>query len=81
MDVGPLVVSHTQAAKLIQPGERPLHDPAKLTEAAPMPRAARGQQRDNVARPQPSPDGLRVVRAVAQHAVGTTAGSSSLALE
>jgi len=54
VDVGPFIVSHAQAAKLIQPGERPLHDPAKLTEATPMRRAARSQQRENVARPQPS---------------------------
>ena len=35
MNFRTLVVSHTQAAKLIQPGERPLYDPAKLTEATP----------------------------------------------
>ena len=28
VDVGPLVIPHTQAAKLIEPGKRPLDDPA-----------------------------------------------------
>jgi hypothetical protein len=50
-----LVVSHTQAAKLIQPGERPLYDPAKLTEAAPVLGAADGQHGHDVTRPETGP--------------------------
>jgi hypothetical protein len=48
MDVGALVVPHTQTAKLVQPRERPLHDPTPPPHAAAMLRAGHGQQWENV---------------------------------
>jgi hypothetical protein len=81
MDVGQLVVAEVQAAKLIQPGERALHDPPPSAQAAAMPRSAHGEQWEDLAYSQALPDDLRVVRAVTQHAVGTTSRSSSLSLQ
>jgi hypothetical protein len=66
---------------MIQPGERPLYDPAKLAGATPVLGAADGQHRHDVTRPETGPDGFCIVRAVAQDAVATTPGSSSLTLE
>ena len=80
MDVGSLFIADAQTPELIQPGEGTLHHPSPPPKTTAMRRAARSQQRENVARPQPSPDHLRVVGAVAQHTVGTTPGSSSRAL-
>src|SRR5688572_22744646 len=50
--VGPLVVPHTQAAKLIQPVECALHGPAPPAQATPMLRAAHGKRQENVASSQ-----------------------------
>ena len=60
VNVGSLLVPHAQAAKLIQPSERALHDPPPLAQATPMHRAARGEHRENVASSQALPYGLRV---------------------
>jgi hypothetical protein len=43
--------------------------------------AADGQHGHDVTRPETGSDGVCIVRAVAQDAVGTTPGSSSLTLE
>ena len=80
MDVGPFVVSDAQATKLVQPSERPLHDPTPPPQAATMPRSAHGQQWEDVAGSKPPSDALRVVGTVAQHAVRTTPRSASFAL-
>jgi hypothetical protein len=79
--VGSLLVPHAQAAKLIQPRERALHDPPPLAQATPMRRAARGEHRENVASSQDLTDGFRVIRTVAENAVRTAPRSPSLALE
>ena len=62
-------------------GEHPLYHPAKLTEAIPVLAAADGQHGHDVTRPETGPDGFCILRAVAQDAVGTTPGWSSLTLE
>ncbi len=81
VDVGPPVVPHAEAAELIQPGKRALDDPPPSLQATPVLRAAHGQQRENVAGSQTETDDLRVIRAVAEHAVRTAPRSPSLALE
>jgi hypothetical protein len=52
VDVGPLVVPNAKPAKLIEPRKRALDDPPPLSQAAAMPRATHGHQRQNVTRPQ-----------------------------
>ena len=47
MDVGPLVVADAQASELMEPGKRPLHDPAPPAEATPVRRAALRDMREN----------------------------------
>lgn len=49
MDVGPLFVAHAQAAELVQPGERPLHDPAPAAQSTAMFSVALRKKRDDVA--------------------------------
>jgi hypothetical protein len=81
VNVGSLLVSHAQAAKLIQPRERALHDPPPLAQATPMLRAAHGEQRKNVASSQALTYGLCVIRAVAENAFRTAPRPPSIALE
>ena len=50
VDVGPLVVADAQAAKLIEPSKRPLHDPAKPAQATPVLGAAQSQHGHDVTR-------------------------------
>jgi hypothetical protein len=52
VDVGPLVIANAQAAKLVQPRERALHDPAPPAQATPVRGAAHGQPGHDVPRPQ-----------------------------
>jgi hypothetical protein len=72
VDVGPRVVPHAQAPKLIQPGKCAFHDPAPPSQATAMLRSADDHQRENVAGSQTLTDRFCVIRAVAQHALGTT---------
>ncbi len=51
MDVGPLVIANAQAAKLVQPRERALHDPAPPAQATPVRGAAHGQPGRDMAAP------------------------------
>lgn len=81
MDVGAFVVPHAQAAELIQPGEGAFHYPAPSPKAAAVPRSTHGQSREHVAGSQTLTDDLRVIRAVAEHAVRTAPRSPSLTLE
>ena len=81
MDIGPLVIADAQAAKLAQPRERPLHDPAPPAEATPVRRAALRDKRENPTGSQSVADRRRVVAAITQHAGWTTARSASFALQ
>ena len=54
MDVGPLFIPHTQAAKLIEPGKGALHDPTATGLGTAMLAAAHGQPRHDMPRPQPA---------------------------
>jgi hypothetical protein len=51
-DVGPLFIPHTQAAKLIEPGKRALHDPPPPAQSPAMLAAAHGKPRHDMSRSQ-----------------------------
>jgi len=53
MEVSALVVTDAQPAKLIQPGERALDDPAPLPEAAAIRRSTHGHQWEMRRAPNP----------------------------
>jgi hypothetical protein len=69
VDVGPLVVTDAQAAKLTEPGEGAFHDPSPPAQATPMLYAAHSQQGHDVTRPQTASNGSRVVAAIPEHTV------------
>ena len=80
MDVGPFVVADAQAAKLIQPRKRPLHDPALAAQTTAMLGAAHRPAAAECGGSHTMPNALRVISAIAEHAVGPTPGPPSLAL-
>ena len=65
MDVGPLFVANTKAAKLIKPRESPFNHPAPSAQSAAMFGVALGEPRHDVADKQTSPDRLGVITTVA----------------
>jgi hypothetical protein len=75
------VVADAEASELIEPGKRPLHDPAPPTEATPVRRAALRDKRENPTGSQSVADRRRVVAAITEHAGWTTARSASFALQ
>ncbi len=77
MDVGPFFIANTQPPKLIQPGESTLHHPPPLPQSAAVLSISLGEQRRDVAGTQILPDCLRVIPAVAEHAVRAMAWSST----
>ena len=81
MDVGPLVIPHAQAVKLIQPRKRPLDHPPPPPEATPVPRATPRQERANPTPAQPTPNRLRVVPAIPDCTVRSPARSTAFALK
>jgi hypothetical protein len=48
MDLSSFLITDAQSAKLIEPGERPLHDPAPTAQPAAMFGVAFGKKRDDV---------------------------------
>jgi hypothetical protein len=80
MDVGPLVIPHAQAAKLIQPRKRPLDHPPPPPEATPVPRAT-PRYEPRIRRPSNPPNRLRVVAAVPEYTVRSSARSTAFALK
>jgi len=60
MDVGSLLVADAQSAKLVEPGEAPLDNPAPSTQPATMFGVALGEPRHDMANPQTLPNCLRV---------------------
>jgi len=79
MDVSAALIAQPQAAELLEPGERTFHDPAMDSQATLVGRAPLGQHRFNPPSPQGSAMGLRIIPAVALHAVGVAAGPPDLA--
>ncbi len=80
MDIDPSVVPDAETSKLIQPGERPLDDPPPSPKTSAVRGATPGQQRHDVTRAQPAPDGCRVATPVAEHADRPAPGSAAFAL-
>ena len=80
MDVGPFFVANSQPSELIQPGERPLHDPAPSAQTAAMFGVALREPGYDVAGTQSLPDCLGVITAVAQHAIRPMARTPSFSL-
>jgi hypothetical protein len=81
VDVGPFVVADAQTAELIQPGERPLDDPAPPPQAAAVLGATHRQQRQNMTCAQAAPDRCRIIAAVAEHADRPAARSAVSTLQ
>ena len=81
VDVGPLVIPHPKAAKLIEPSKRALHDPPPPTQATPMRGAAHGQQGHDVTGPQTASNGGRVVTAIPEHTVWPLPRSPAFAVQ
>jgi hypothetical protein len=81
MDVGPLVIPHPQAAKLIEPGKRALHDPPPPAQATAMRGAAHGQPRHDMPHPQSAPNGGGVVAAIPEHTVRPLPRSPPFAMQ
>ena len=81
MKVCPLFVAHAQATELIQPSERPFHDPAPSPQAAAVIGVAHREQRHDAPLTQTSPDCRRVIATVAQHTIGTMTWTPALSLQ
>src|SRR6266852_8508452 len=79
VDVGPLVVTHAEAAKLIQPGKRTLDHPPPPAQAAAVHRATPRDERANPTRAQPAPNGLCVVAPITEHTVRSPPRSPAFA--
>ncbi len=81
MNIRPLLIAHTQTAKLAKPGEGSLYYPPPSTQSTAVFRISLGEQRRDVPDTQTLPDCLRVITTVAQHAIRMMARSSSLSLQ
>ena len=65
MNVRPLFVAHAQAPELIQPSERPLHNPAPSAQSTAMFGVAFRKKRDNASVTQTLPDRFGIITTVA----------------
>ena len=65
MNVSSFLKPDAQPPKLIEPSERPLHDPAPLAQSASMFSVTLGEPRHDAAGTQPVPYRLGVITAVA----------------
>lgn len=65
MDIGSLLVSNPQSAKLIQPGEGPFHYQSPSTQSTAMLSVTHRQQRKDTAVAQTLADCLRIITTVA----------------
>jgi len=70
-EVHQLFVAHAQSPELIQPGKRPLDDPAPSPQSARMFCVAPREERDDASVTQTLPDRFGIITTVAQHAVRT----------
>jgi hypothetical protein len=65
MNVGSFLITDAQSAKLIEPSERPLDDPAPSAQSAAVFGVAFGEPRHDVAHTQTLPDCFRIITTVA----------------
>jgi hypothetical protein len=80
MNVRPLLVANAQPPELIQPSERPFHDPPPSTQPAAVVGVALRKKRDDASVTQTMADRFGIVTTVAEQAVRTMARSSQLSL-
>lgn len=66
MDVGPLLVPHSEATILMPPAQGPLHEPAVYSQAATILGVLLGQQRLGFPLAEALPVTLRVVSPITQ---------------
>ena len=76
MDARSTFVPHVEAAKLMEPRQRALDDPARPAEATPMLSPALGQLRLDAAAVEDVAVGLRIIAAVALHEIGFSPGAT-----
>lgn len=81
MDVGTLIVPDAQATELIQPGKRPLHDPAPAAQATTMRRAPHGHQRTDATSSKAVADRLRIVTTITQYTDRSASRPPAVALQ
>jgi hypothetical protein len=81
VDVRPLVIPDAEATELIQSSKGPLDDPAPPAQPAPVLGAAHSDQRLDMPRPQPTPNGGGVVAAIPEHTVWPPSRSPSIAVQ
>ena len=78
MNVCPTLEARAQPAHLVQPGVCALDDPALLSQARAVGRAAPGDARADAQRSQPAPVRLGVVGALSQQRLGPPAWPPAL---
>jgi len=76
VDARSTFVPHVEAAKLMEPRQRALDDPARPAEATPMLSPALGQLRLDAAAVEDVAVGLRIIAAVALHEIGFSPGAT-----
>ena len=79
MDIVSALVTHPQPAALVQPGQGSFDNPAVHAQPAAMPGAPLGNQRGNVARPQPLPMLPGVIGPVRIQPLGSAARTAPFA--
>ena len=77
MDVIASFVPHAEAPELMQPRQRPLHDPAEDAQPAAMRGAPPRQDGRDAQSPQPIPMGLGVIAPIALHPVRSLTGATA----
>src|SRR5258706_157435 len=78
VDLGATLPSHSEAAEVVQPGDRPFHDPPNFAESAAVFSVASSDEWLDAARAHQLPMTLRVVSAIGVHLVGSLAWVSDL---
>jgi hypothetical protein len=81
MNVGPLLIANTQAAKLVQPSERAFHHPSPSSKPAAMFGVPSSKEGDDISSTQASPDGFGSISAISCYAVRPMPRTAALALQ
>ena len=81
MNVRPLFVANAQPSELIQPGERPLHDPAPSPQSAAMLGVALRKKGDDASVTKTFPDRFGVITTVAAHTIRSATRTTPLSLK
>jgi hypothetical protein len=81
MNIGLPLVTHPQAAELVQPAQGPLYQPAVDSQATAMLLTTLAQQRQDAATSQFLTQWVRVIASVSLHLLGASPGPTSLAFD